>query len=163
MNYDFGELKSDTNLVTKVQTSSAAIEKVQKMIDEALQMKTEDMSVEEKVKFDLFLVYAVNSLYFMYLKVNGSDITSHGIKHEMERIKEAMQRNQQVKDKNLRPKVDQEAAKRFIKSGLYDLKKKNQEFKMRQEEKRKQSLMKIDINYNPERAKNRKRKFEDDD
>jgi exosome complex protein LRP1 len=163
MNFDFGELKNDTSFVSKVQASSEAISNIQKMIDEALLMKTEDMTVEERVKFDLFLVYAVNSLYFMYLKANGDDVSKHGIKHEMNRIKEAMQRNQQIKDKSLRPQINQDVAKRFVKSGLYDMKKKNQEFRRRYEDKQKQSHMRIDINYNPDRAPNRKRKFEDTD
>lgn len=160
---DFGELKNDTNFVSRVQTSSNTIENIRKSIQDALEMNRDEMSVEEKVKLDLFLAYAVNSLYFMYLKVEGEDIGSHEIKHELNRVKEAMQRQQQIHDKKFRPKVESNVAKRFVKSGLYDFNKKNEEFKQRyQNQQHNKKSQKIDINYNPHTAQNRKRKFDDD-
>lgn len=166
---DFGELKNDTSFVSKVEASSKAIDNVKKVIEQALAMNTDEMSIEDKVKYDIFLAYCVNSLYFMYLKVDGQDVSSHEIKHELNRIKEVMQKNQQVLDKKLRPTVAVDAAKRLVKGGLYDFKKKNEEFKQRYQNKQhhlpqhqQQRPGKIDINYNPNTAVNRKRKFEDD-
>lgn len=163
MNYNYGELSNDNNFVSKVQASSEAIAKIQKTIQDAIsEMNTEKMTAGEKVKFDLFLIFAVDSLYFMYLKANGSDISSHGIKHELGRIKEAMQRNQAILDRSLRPTVNKDVANKFIRSGLYDHKKKNTDFKRKYDKQQQPQAMRIDINYNPHRAVNKKRKFEDD-
>lgn len=158
---DFGELKNDTNFVSRVNASSNAIEKIKSKIDDAIQINTDEMSTEDKVNFDMFLAYAVNSLFFMSLKVDGQDISSHEIKHELNRIKEVMQKYQQLKDKKFRPLVDQQASKRLVKGAMYDFKKKNEEFRQRYQNQQK-TRTKIDINYNPHTAVNRKRKFEDD-
>lgn len=163
---DFGELKNDTNFVSKVEASSKAIDNIRKVIEQAVEMNTDEMSLEEKVKYDIFLAYAVNSLYFMYLKVDGQDVGSHEIRHELTRIKEVMQKHQQVLDKKLRPKVAVQAAKRLVKGGLYDFQKKNEEFKQRYQNKQYPQHQgrhsKIDINYNPNSAVNRKRRFENE-
>lgn len=73
MSFDFGELKNDTNFVSKVEGASEAINKIDRIIKDAADVKMDELSVEERVKFDLFLTYAVNSLYWMYLKVNGEN------------------------------------------------------------------------------------------
>jgi exosome complex protein LRP1 len=117
-----------------------------------MEINTDELSKEEKLELEIFLTYAVNSLYFMYLRVNGDNISTHPVKHELGRIKEAMERQKQISDKSLRPQLDQSAAKRFIKSGLYDHKQKSEEFKKKQ---------KIQIHHDPSTAPNRKRKFED--
>lgn len=87
-------------------------------------------------------------------------IFKHGIKHELSRIKEAMERQKQIRDhKTIRPVLKQDAAKRMVRSGLYDIKKKNEEFKKRHQ---KQNVgNKIHIHANPN-AQNKKRKFSDD-
>lgn len=73
MEFDFGELKNDANFVSKVESVSEAIANIEKVIKDAAEVKTEDLSTEEKVKHDIFLAYAVNSLYWMYLKLNGDN------------------------------------------------------------------------------------------
>lgn len=153
MNFDFGELKNDTGFVSKLQASHEIINRIETTLQKAMEINTDNLSKEEKVNLDIFLTYAVNSLYFMYLRVNGENITTHPVKHELGRIKEAMERQKQIADKSLRPQIDQGAAKRFVKSGLYDHKLKNEEFKRKQQ--------KIQLNYDPNCAPNRKRKFED--
>lgn len=42
-------------------------------------------------------------------------------------------KEKQIHDKKLRPVVDQNAAKRFIRGGLYDHKQKNEEYKKKRE------------------------------
>lgn len=154
MNDDFGELKNDKNFVTKVEASKEAIRQIEKSIQKAMEVKTDELTQEEKLNLDLFLTYSVNSLYFMYLRVNGDNLSTHPIKHELGRVKEAMERQKQIADKDLRQKVDVEAAKRFVKSGLYDHKQKNEEFRKRYQG------QKIHIHPQPN-APNRKRKFDD--
>lgn len=91
-NFDFGELKNDANLISKVKAVDdgkfhwnliktsrklenffSAIQKIEDMLSLANQINYEELSVEEKVKYDIFLSYSINSLYFMYLKINGED------------------------------------------------------------------------------------------
>ena len=76
MDFDFGELKNDVSFVSKVESVTEAIGKIEKTIKDAGQVNTEDLSTEEKVKHDLFLTYAVNSLYWMYLKIDGVNPSS---------------------------------------------------------------------------------------
>lgn len=73
MNYDFGELKNDSSFVNKVQAADEAIARIEKAIKEAAETKLEDLSTDDKIKYDIFMAYAVNSLYFMYLKINGEN------------------------------------------------------------------------------------------
>lgn len=182
MNFDFGELKNDVNFVSKVDAVTGAVAKIEKAIKDAAEVKTEDLSTEEKVKHDLFLTYAVNSLYWMYLKINGVNPSTvshvllphkagitisffqHGIKHELSRIKDAMERQKQIHDhKTIRPVLKQDAAKRMVRGGLYDFQKKNEEFRKRRQSpnqhQRQETRIHIHSNPNPQ---NRKRKFNDD-
>lgn len=76
MNFDFGELKNDTNFTSKVQGAAEAVAKIEKHIKDSSEVKLEELSSEERVKHDLFLIYAVNSLYWMYLKMNGDNPSS---------------------------------------------------------------------------------------
>jgi hypothetical protein len=99
----------------------------------------DDLMIEDKVKYDIYLTYTVNSLYFLYLKLQGNQknvsqvpigrrlcLNTHfcpqdDIKHELGRIKTAMKRNSDIHDsRTKRPRLDQGAAKRFVKSGLWD-------------------------------------------
>lgn len=73
MNFDFGELKNDSNFTTKVQASHEAVAKIEKFIKDSAEMKIDELSPEDRVKYDLFLIYAVNSLYWMYLKIDGDN------------------------------------------------------------------------------------------
>lgn len=64
-----------------------------------------------------------------------------------------MERQKEIEDRKLRPKIQQDVAKRLVRSGLYDVQQKNKEFKQKQH--------KIFIGENPNPL-NRKRKFDND-
>lgn len=71
---DFGELKNDTNFVNKVTNISATLDKIEESIQQMLEVRDyERLSTQEKVKYDLYLSYAINSLYWMYVKIQGMD------------------------------------------------------------------------------------------
>lgn len=78
-----------------------------------------NLSMEEKVKYDLFLSYSLTSLYWIYLRTQGEEPAGH-IKSELDRVKKYMDRSKQIHDRKSMPKLDQAAAKRFIKSGLWN-------------------------------------------
>lgn len=81
------------------------------------------MSSFDKAKLDVLGAYAVNSLFWMYLRVNGEDPTEHGIKKEIEIVQSYMSRVEEV-DKKLKaapgPKLNIAAATRFLRNALWD-------------------------------------------
>lgn len=72
MNY--GELKNDKDFVSK----STQLEKYLDQINLDIQATCdfpnyEDLGNEDKVKFDLYLSYSINSLYWMLCKLQATD------------------------------------------------------------------------------------------
>ena len=73
-NIDFGELKNDTNFTTIVNNFTKSLDEIDATITEAVNYKDYDeLTTEEKVKFDNYLAYTTNSLYWMYVRLNGLD------------------------------------------------------------------------------------------
>ena len=75
----------------------------------------------EEAKLDLTITYAVNSLFWIYLSMKGVDVHKHDVKHELMRLKEYMVRTKEIEDKQKAPKIDVQAANRFIKHSIIDL------------------------------------------
>ena len=92
---------------------------MQPLLETPLSESQENLTPLEKAKVDLVSLYAVNSLFWEYLKVHGKNPSDHGIKDELERIRENMNKAREISDRPKRPRVDQGAAKRFIRSGLW--------------------------------------------
>jgi len=67
-------------------------------------------------------------IYVNYLlSITGIDPTNHRIRSENERLKKAMMRAKQINDrKTLMPRLNKDAAKRFVRSGLWEPKQKKQ-------------------------------------
>lgn len=81
----------------------------------------EELSLENKTRRDLFLAYALNSLMWMYMRTNGEDPSQTVLKTELNKVKEGMTEMQRAIDrKTIMPKLDQGAAKRFVRAGLWD-------------------------------------------
>lgn len=71
---DFGELKNDNNLVQAVANFEKNLDKIEKSLNTAVEFKDfDELSTQEKVKFDNYLAYSVNSLFWMYVKLQGLD------------------------------------------------------------------------------------------
>ncbi|KAK2577822.1 hypothetical protein KPH14_008891, partial [Odynerus spinipes] len=80
----------------------------------------EKLSNSDKIKFNLLMSYGLNSLFWMYLRTEGFDPTKHQIKNENDRLKKSMVRAKQINDRNtLMPRVDKNAAQRFVRNGLW--------------------------------------------
>ena len=73
-----------------------------------------------RANMDLMSAYAVNSLFWMLLKTMGVNPAETNVKQELDRVKEAMKRMKEIKDKEKRGKVDQGAARRLVTSGLWE-------------------------------------------
>lgn len=118
----YGELAKDKDFVNNCESLKENLMEVQQVLDQLLPLKQQydNMTLPAQIELDLFLAFTLNSLHWIHLRIQGVDPTKHPIKDELQRIKAVMLKWQEVKDKEKRPVVDVEAAKRFIKSGLYD-------------------------------------------
>lgn len=127
-NTDFEELSHDTNLIAKLEQFSNAAFKIQDMVELASDpLLIDKLSPVDKIQYYLLLSYSLNSLFWMYLKAEGIDPTNHRIRSENERLKKAMIRAKQIAErKTLMPHINKDAAKRFIRSGLWEPKQKKQ-------------------------------------
>lgn len=116
-----GELGKDEAFKSSVNKFHASVDN----IGDALQLCCgndvyETLSPEDKVEYDLFIAYSLNSLFWSFLRTQGTDPMKHGIKAELDRVRSYMARAKQVHDKKTMPRVDKEAAERFVTSGLWE-------------------------------------------
>ncbi|XP_039960855.1 nuclear nucleic acid-binding protein C1D [Bactrocera tryoni] len=118
---DFGELRNDDKFTKTVNNFASALDKIEKSLSTAVDLKDfEELSTQEKVKLDNYLAYAINSLYWMHVKLRGDDPNEHGIKNELSRVRQTIVRDKQIYERNtIRPVIDKAAAGRFIKHGLH--------------------------------------------
>lgn len=118
----YGELSKEEDFVNNCENLKENLMEVQKVLDQLVPLKEQydKLSLPAQIELDLFLAFTLNSLHWIHLRMQGVDPSKHPIKNELQRIKIVMLKWQEVKDREKRPIVDIEAAKRFIKSGLYD-------------------------------------------
>lgn len=70
---DFGELKNDANLVSRVENVQKALKEIENHVDKMLETKYDELTNEDKIEYDIFMLYAINALYFMHIKINGDN------------------------------------------------------------------------------------------
>lgn len=124
MDFDlkYGELEKDKEFVGKCENLVENMKEIQKVLDQLLPLKEhyDKLTLPAQIELDLFLAFTLNSLQWVHLRIQGIDPSKHPIKDELQRIKTVMMKWQEVKDREKRPTVNIEAAKRFVRSGLYD-------------------------------------------
>uniref|UniRef100_A0A2R5LEL4 Nuclear nucleic acid-binding protein C1D n=1 Tax=Ornithodoros turicata TaxID=34597 RepID=A0A2R5LEL4_9ACAR len=107
-----------------------SLKKVRQILEPLLASSLEDATKEltplDKARLDLSILYAMNSLFWTYLTTVGEDPKEHGIRKELDRIKEYMMRAKQIADKAKMPRLDQGAAGRFVRSSLWEPKDKGE-------------------------------------
>uniref|UniRef100_A0A1B6EKY4 Nuclear nucleic acid-binding protein C1D n=1 Tax=Cuerna arida TaxID=1464854 RepID=A0A1B6EKY4_9HEMI len=113
------ELCEDVEFKTNVQEYESRIntlgDKIKLCCESGIYPK---LSIEEKVKYDLFLSYSLTSLYWIYLRTQGEDPSQ--VKSELDRVKKYMDKSKQIHDRKSMPRIDKAAASRFVRSGLWD-------------------------------------------
>ncbi|EDW17036.2 nuclear nucleic acid-binding protein C1D [Drosophila mojavensis] len=77
------------------------------------------LTIEEQIKLDTFLTYLNSTLFWMYLKLQGSDINKHYILHDLSRAKELLAREMQITCSLSAHRLDITATKRFIAAGIH--------------------------------------------
>uniref|UniRef100_A0A2M4C2W7 Nuclear nucleic acid-binding protein C1D n=1 Tax=Anopheles marajoara TaxID=58244 RepID=A0A2M4C2W7_9DIPT len=118
----YGVLCRDVAFIRKDETLQQRIEKVANCVKEACEDydKYHQFSNEEKVLYDNYITYSVNSLFWMHRKLTGKVEDNEEIMYELEKLRSAMVRMKEIKDNATKPRLDGKAAKRFIRAGLYD-------------------------------------------
>lgn len=83
---DFGELKHDATFVTRVTDFDQSLEEIQEQVKRALEIDVTKLTKEDRIKHELFLCYSTNTLYYLYLKINGVDVNEVGMSWKISRI-----------------------------------------------------------------------------
>lgn len=118
------EIVEGCDFVEEYKNLRPTLDKLELIINEcrAWQDRYEELDETEQCELNLFVSYAYNSLYWIHLRSKGVDVTDHPIQSELKRINDAMRQFKEIKDKKYRPKVNNSAVKRFIRSSLWELK-----------------------------------------
>ncbi|XP_057661798.1 nuclear nucleic acid-binding protein C1D-like [Diorhabda carinulata] len=120
MSIDFGDLDNDKNIQEKLTNLHNSVEKIEIMLEK---LRTADiyeqLSLKQKVDYDLFIAYTLNTLYWLYLRIKNEDPNKNDVKNQLNRVKEYMLKAKQANERNtIRPKLNQAVAGRFIKHGI---------------------------------------------
>lgn len=113
------ELLKDEELVNNIQNLDKSIVDIETLLESRIDVDFTTLSVEEKIKHDLLIAFALNSLYWMYLRLDGTDPTTHNIKRELDRIKSTMDMAKGAMAKKNMLRVDKDAAGRVIGHALW--------------------------------------------
>ncbi|XP_017317347.1 nuclear nucleic acid-binding protein C1D isoform X2 [Ictalurus punctatus] len=100
----------------------SSVSSVQNVIQTLMSVSKGDslkLGTLEQAKLDLMSVYALNSLFWMYLVTQGVNPKDHGIKQELERIRTNMNRIKEITDKKQAACLDKDAASRFVRNALW--------------------------------------------
>lgn len=127
MGSEFEELSEDTDIISKLQQFRESTLRIEDTIKLALNPAVyEALSNTDKVEYNLLLSYCLNSMFWMHLRAEGIDPAKHRIRSENERLKKSMLRAKQINDrKTLMPRINKGAAQRFVRNGLWEIKKKD--------------------------------------
>ncbi|KAM6280465.1 nuclear nucleic acid-binding protein C1D [Porphyrio hochstetteri] len=74
----------------------------------------------EQAKLDLVSLYTLNSVFWVYLAVQGINPKEHPVKKELERIRTYMNKVKEIADKKKAAKLDKGAASRFVRNALWE-------------------------------------------
>ncbi|KAM3421976.1 Exosome complex protein [Cercospora zeina] len=141
------------NPVTRIPISAVAMDSIQPQIEDlitniddlesalkpiiktALSATTSKLPLLDKAKLYVLATYAIESILFSYIRLNGVDAKSHPVFQELTRVKEYFNKIKTAEAAGVgsKNKLDKDAAGRFIKAGLSGNEKYDKERKERQE------------------------------
>ena len=138
----------DTDLHPLVDTLASNIddaeESLASLINTALSASTSKLPLLDKAKLYTLVTYAIESLLFSYLRLNGLDAKTHPVFAELTRVKQYFEKIKTAETSHVKRNatLDKAAAGRFIKQGLagndeYDRKRAEQQEKEKNGAKRK--------------------------
>ncbi|CAH1113330.1 unnamed protein product [Psylliodes chrysocephalus] len=117
---DFGDLENDKPVQEKLMNFHNSVEKIENMIEKLQKADAyEHLTLKEKIDYDLFVAYTLNTLYWLYLRTKNADPNKNDVKNQLNRVKEYMMKAKQAHERQtIRPKIDQAVANRFVKHGI---------------------------------------------
>lgn len=96
MEYD--DLGNDEVIKTKLRNFQDSIKQIGDKIELAINSNVyNDLSIKDKVNYDLFMVYSLNTLYWMYLRTKNQNPKKNDLKGQLTRIKSYMIKRDQVR------------------------------------------------------------------
>lgn len=96
---NFGDLKSDQTIQTKLLNLHESIVKIDKILELAVPNNAtirDKLTLKEKTDYDLFMAYTLNTLYWLYLRTKGIDPNRDEVKNQLNRVKSYMIKAKQV-------------------------------------------------------------------
>ncbi|KAF5308670.1 hypothetical protein FQR65_LT06131 [Abscondita terminalis] len=111
---DFGDLEENEGIQEKLGNFHNSLQNLENLLETTLDSeKYESLNTRDKVNYDLFMAYALNSLYWLYLRTKGLNPNQSDIKNQLNRVKQYMAKAKEAHDRNtIRPKLNQAVAKR---------------------------------------------------
>lgn len=92
------DLTDEKYIQDKLANFSSSIGKIEEIIEKVINVDFYDkLEIKEKVDYDIFMTYTLNTLYWLYLRAKGIDPNQNEVKQELNRIKEYMVKAKQVR------------------------------------------------------------------
>jgi len=90
------------------------------ILNTALSASTSKLPLLDKAKLYVLATYAIESLLFSYIKLNGVEAKSHPVFRELARVKQYFDKIKTAESAGIKPnaKLDKDAAGRFVKHAL---------------------------------------------
>ncbi|KAH8262740.1 hypothetical protein KR026_010731 [Drosophila bipectinata] len=113
-------LQDDTKLEGMVKDLHSYIDTLEADIQKALlAQKSRHLTTNDKIKLDSYLAYLCSTLFWIQLKLQGEDVSKHGILHDLSRARESMARDKEIDASLAAPRLNMPATKRFIAAGMH--------------------------------------------
>ncbi|XP_016973029.1 nuclear nucleic acid-binding protein C1D [Drosophila rhopaloa] len=113
-------LQDDKNMQGILKTFYSAIEVLEADLKKALALQEKrNLPLNEQIKLDSYLAYLTSTLFWIHLKLQGVDVSKHGVLHDLARAKELLARDKEINASLAAPRLDMPAAKRFIAAGTH--------------------------------------------
>lgn len=95
---DYDELGDDEGIKSNLTNFRDSIEKIEDLVELATKSNIYDeIDLKDKVNYDLFMAYTLNTLYWLFLKSKNLDPNKNDVKNQLSRIKEYMVKRDQVR------------------------------------------------------------------
>ncbi|KAK7604416.1 hypothetical protein V9T40_005602 [Parthenolecanium corni] len=113
--------KSNENFERILSQFGSSLDKISEVLSSLDEINYDELSTENKIRYDLFLAYSMNGLVWLYMRSIGEDPAQTIVKTELARVRDFMSELQfSIDRKTIMPRVNQAAAKRFTRNALFD-------------------------------------------
>ncbi|EDX18042.1 nuclear nucleic acid-binding protein C1D [Drosophila simulans] len=113
-------LQKDENVQRILKTFYSSIEMLEAETEKALALQAAGtLNTNEQIKLDSYLAYLNSTLFFIYQKLQGADVSNHAVMHDLRRTRDLLARDKEINEALAAPRLDMPAAKRFIAAGTH--------------------------------------------